>query len=229
MNKNGDTVRRYSCTCCGLNFNDRTGTRYEGIHITKEEYDSIVESLSQGSTCREAAVSVSDRTVRNYAKAAGIVKRADRMVQRPIDGRFPRIDTLRSRYYGPEVCSKPLREGLDIPPDEIDRTFQRFESVLISLGFTRPESRLLSLLVAYDGLTSMDISNLTRMSSSTIVKASESLASMGQVEIYVGKSVDGRKPYRSFALKVDPDHMLDEIRSKLLDSVDFIDDLSEHL
>lgn len=54
-NKSGDVVRKYCCTHCGCCFSSRTGTPYQGSHLSKEEFNDIVGRIVNGEGIRQAA------------------------------------------------------------------------------------------------------------------------------------------------------------------------------
>jgi transposase-like protein len=51
----GGTVRKYICKKCGRTFNSRTGTAYEGIHISRDKFDLVADCISNGTSVRRTA------------------------------------------------------------------------------------------------------------------------------------------------------------------------------
>ena len=78
-NASGETVRRYRCTCCGRNFNERTGTRYGKIRKPKDVFDSVLDSIDSGKTQLRAGADngVSSVTVRKYIRNSSADTTAD--------------------------------------------------------------------------------------------------------------------------------------------------------
>ncbi|MGN0138355.1 MAG: hypothetical protein ACI381_07105 [Candidatus Methanomethylophilaceae archaeon] len=72
-NATGEEVRKFVCTHCGRTFNSRTGTAYEGTHLSTEQFDRIVRELCNGSGIRQIADSegVNKNTVLYCQKRAG--------------------------------------------------------------------------------------------------------------------------------------------------------------
>ncbi len=226
------------CRCCGRSFNERTGTRYEGIHLPKEVFDSVIGSRSDGLSVRETGreLGVSIATVDRYARKLSednspfkpvIRQKSPDFKTRDNEGMLPRYVPSVYDYHDPKICSRPLR--VDIPDDILNEKMMLFEGVLASAGFNRTESRVLSFLTAYVGLTMTDIANLSGMLSTSITKACETLESMGLINIRPGKTNNRGRPYRYLELAVDPGDLLSIIRDRMFDNLSVLDDVGDSL
>ncbi len=51
----GDEVRIFRCNRCGCNFNSRTGTVYQHLHSSREEFDDARRHLEDGKGIRDTA------------------------------------------------------------------------------------------------------------------------------------------------------------------------------
>ena len=53
--RSGDEVRIFRCTRCGFNFNSRTGTAYEHLHCSQDEFDDVCLHFTKGNGIRDTA------------------------------------------------------------------------------------------------------------------------------------------------------------------------------
>ena len=163
---------------------------------------------------RDASIAngVSESTVKRYKKRLPESERpapSKRKDWRDTDGMLPDFSTGGFSYTGNE-CDRHLR----VSGKDVDRLMGGLETVLQSAGFTGPESRVLSLLMAYEGLTLQEIGKISGMNAMSVKRATDSLVSMRLVNAVYGKAASVGRPYRYISLATDPDKLISSLKER---------------
>lgn len=107
--KSGDEVRIFRCNRCGFNFNSRTGTAYQHLHCSQDEYDDACKHLVKGCGIRDTAdlTSHSPVTIIKWTKRAGRQCRGVSMAHeddmRPANLQFDELTAM--------IFDRPVPEG----------------------------------------------------------------------------------------------------------------------
>lgn len=113
--KSGDTVRIFRCNRCGKNFNSRTGTAYEHLHCSQDEFDSASLHIMKGCGIRDTAelTDHSPTTIVAWNRRAGKQSRGVSAALeddlRPANLQFDELTAMIKERYVPEENENTFR------------------------------------------------------------------------------------------------------------------------